>query len=130
MRFIHTIAAGMLLLGTGALALAADDPSIQGEPRDKSQKAMAEHIDQNQIGGEYVVYDGIEGELLLLEPVKLHEGLVKKGDYYVSCADFVDLDGNKYDLDFLVAEQGGEYRVYDAIVHKKNKDKRKYHVHD
>lgn len=130
MKFIHTIVAGILLFGTVAIASAADDPTIQGEPREKSQKAMSEHIDQNRLNGEYVIYDDVQGELLLLELVKLHEGLVKKGNYYVSCADFMDSSGNKYDLDFLVAEQDGDYRVYDAIVHKKNKDKRKYHVHD
>lgn len=130
MRQISTAVMAILMFGAANIALSADDPSIQGEPREKSQKAMQTHIEQNQINGDYVVYDGIQGELLLLEPVKLHEGLVKKGEYYISCADFVDADGNKYDLDFLVAEQDGEYKVYDAIVHKKDGDKRKYHVHD
>ncbi|GJM15125.1 MAG: hypothetical protein DHS20C13_04520 [Thermodesulfobacteriota bacterium] len=128
MRQVLTLLLTILLLGGTNLVFAADDPSITGKPRISSQEAMSNHIEKNQLDSSYVIYDAVIGQLLELELVELHSGIVKKGDYYVSCADFVDAKGNKYDLDFIVAENGSEYIVYDAIVHKVNKDKRKYHL--
>ena len=46
----------------------------------------------------------------------------------MSCADFEDAAGRKFDLDFLVVPDGADFRVNQAIVHKVDGDKRKYHV--
>ena len=37
MRQVSTFIAAIMLLGASNLVLAADDPSIKGEPREKSQ---------------------------------------------------------------------------------------------
>lgn len=128
MRQVLTLLLAILALGGTNLAFAADDPSITGIPRTGSQQAMSDHIEHNMLGENYIIYDDVSGKLMVLEFKELHSGLVKKGDFYVSCADFVDAEGNKYDLDFFVAENSGEYRVYDAIVHKVNGDKRPYNL--
>ena len=61
----------------------------------------------------------------------MHAGIVRKGNFYVSCADFTAADGTYYDLDMLVADHPTDgMRVLQAIVHKKGDDKRQYHVHD
>lgn len=125
MRKFTLILVTFLAFGT-TYALAADDPSIRGEVRSNTQKAMSDHINQNTINGKYVIYDAISGELRTLDFKELHKGIVKKGDFYVSCADFIDSKGNKFDLDFFVANKNGKFHVQQAFVHKVNGDKRKY----
>ena len=108
--------------------LGADDPSIQGKARTETQKSMVEHINTNTLDGKYIIYDPVSDKLRQLKFENLHKGIVKKGSFYVSCADFVDDSGNTYDLDFLVAEKNGEYIVFQALVHSINGKKRKYHL--
>lgn len=128
MRVFLTLAVTIFVFGASNSLLAADDPSIQGETRSNTQKAMSEHIKENTYDDKYIIYDAVTGDLLRLDFKQLHEGIVKKGDFYVSCADFTDGQGRKYDLDFLVVNNGGNFDVYEAIVHKVDGDKRKYHV--
>jgi hypothetical protein len=117
-----------MLLSTVTVAVAADDPSIKGELRNGIQDSMKSFIDRNTVGGEYRIYDPIDGKMLNLKFKELHEGIVKKGDYYVSCADFTDADGKMVDLDFLVIPDGQKLLVTQAIVHSIDGKKRKYHL--
>ncbi|MDA2919013.1 hypothetical protein MYX76_05885 [Desulfobacterota bacterium AH_259_B03_O07] len=126
-KFIHLVCVS-IVFGTFSICFAADDPSIQGAPREKSQAAMNKHVGENSYNDHYIIYDAVDGKLRRLKFKELHSGLVKKGDFYVSCADFVDDEGNTYDLDFLVGEKDGEYSVYQAIVHKVNGKKRQYNI--
>jgi hypothetical protein len=91
---------------------------------------MTSHITSNTYDGKYVIYDAVDGKLLKLDFKSLHKGIVKKGDFYVSCADFADNTGNLYDLDFLVGEKDGQFSVIQALVHSVNGNKRKYDVED
>jgi len=118
----------LVLLAFTPTAFAADDPSIKGEKRRAIQAAMQEHIGQNTVNGHYVLYDAITDDLLKLRLAKLHDGIVKKADYYVSCADFHDRDGVYFDLDFLVIEKDGKFQALQSIVHKVGSVKRKYHL--
>lgn len=126
------LAAGILggfLITISANAFAADDPSIKGEVRANITKAMLEHVGANTIDGDYIIYDAVEGKLLRLKFDALHDGIVKKGDFYVACGDFNAHDGTYYDLDMLVADQGdGGMRVLQSVVHKREDEKREYHV--
>lgn len=126
MRRFALIIITFLAFGGTSFVLAADDPAIRGEVRSNTQKAMSGHIKQNTINGKYVIYDAVSSELRTLDFKELHEGVVKKGDFYVSCADFVDSRGNKFDLDFFVANKNGNFHVQQALVHKVNGEKRKY----
>ena len=118
----------LVFLAFTSTAFAADDPSIKGERRRGIQTAMQEYIDHNTVNGHYVLYDAITGDLLKLKLTKLHEGIVKKADYYVSCADFHDRNGIYFDLDFLVIEKDGKFRALQGIVHKVGNVKRPYHL--
>ena len=111
-------------------AFAANDPSIKGEKRRAIQAAMQEHIGQNTVNGHYILYDTITDDVLRLKLAKLHDGIVKKADYYISCADFHDRDGTYFDLDFMVIEKDGKFRALQGIVHKVGDVKRKYHLED
>ena len=101
---------------TTSAALAADAPSIKGQIRTDVQEAMKKHIARNTIGDHYVIYDAGKGELKKLTFKELHKGIVKKGDFYVSCADFV--------------AAGEDTHVLQALVHSINGNKRKYHLED
>ena len=127
---MKSIMAVLVLLTLALTAFAADDPSIKGEQRSAIQAAMQAHIDHNTVNGHYVVYDAVTDDLLKLKLDKLHDGIVKKADYYVSCADFHDADGTYYDLDFLVVEEEGSFRALQGVVHKVGRVKRTYHLED
>lgn len=118
----------IFLLSFTQFAMAGNDPSIKGNLRKNIQAAMGQHINTNKLGGNYVIYDAINGEMKKLALKELHSGIVKKGDFYVSCADFVDAKEKKYDLDFLVAQTENGYKVLQSIVHSVDGKKRKYHV--
>lgn len=109
-------------------SMAADDPSIKGALRDGIQTSMKEFIEQQTISGSMYVFDAVEGKLLKLKLDKLHEGIVKKGDFYVSCADFVDQNSRKIDIDFMVREKSGKLITTQALVHSVDGKKRKYHL--
>ena len=120
----------LVLLAFTLSAFAANNPSIKGERRHAIQTAMQEHIDHNTVDGHYVLYDASTGDLLKLKLAKLHDGIVKKAGYYVSCADFHDRNGTYFDLDFLVIEKDGKFLTLQGIVHKVGSVKRKYHLED
>jgi hypothetical protein len=120
------ILAALLLIASPAAA--GDDPSIQGETRNGVQAAMTRFIAAQEVDGALLHYDPAAGKLLRLKLDELHEGIVRKGDFYVSCADFVSHDGTAYDIDFLVVPAGDSFRVNQAIVHSVAGEKRKYHL--
>ena len=115
-----------LFLVSPLTAYAADDPSIQGQLRTDIQASMQTFITQNTIDGQYRHYDPVSGTLRNLKPGKVHAGIVRKGDFYVSCADFTDAAGNTLDLDFLVLPTADGVRTVQAIVHKVDGNKRPY----
>jgi len=130
MKYLALITTTLLTLVIAATGFAADDPSIKGRMRTDIQAAMSKHVEEYSVEGRYAIYDTIKGELKWLKLQKLHDGIVKKGDFYVSCADFVDLKGKQYDIDFLVAKDEGSYRVLESVVHAEAGKKRKYHLED
>ena len=123
------IALGLAVFLTTS-AHAADDPNIPAEDKALVQKAMQDHIAGNRVGEHYIIYDAVSGDLLRLTFSELHAGVVRKGDFYVSCADFTTSEGTRIDLDFLVAAVEGQLQVLDAIVHKVGDTKRPYHVEE
>lgn len=126
-----TLVAFALMVGltfAAAPGLAGDDPSIQGKLRQDIQSSMQHFIAHQTVDGTFVHYDPVDGKLLHLSRPNLHAGIVKKGDFYVSCADFVDQDGRKIDVDFLVVDAAGALRTTQALVHKIDGAKRPYDV--
>ncbi len=120
--------ASALCLSLASSTLAADDPSIKGDLRTRIQSAMSDYAEAQTIDGVVRLYDPVEGKLLRLKFDALHSGIVKKGDFYVSCADFVDQMGRKIDVDFLVLPDGKNLRATQAIVHSVDGNKRAYHL--
>jgi len=117
-----------LSLAATTVAIAADDPSIKGALRENIKASMMSYIESSMINNTYYIYDAVGGKLMELKFAKLHDGIVKKGDFYVSCADFVDKNGSKIDLDFLVIKDGDNLKTVQAVVHSLDGNKRKYHL--
>ena len=117
-----------VLILAGSIAYAGDDPSIKGDLRNMIQASMQSYIDAQTINNSFYIYDPIDGKLLNLKLKKLHSGIVKKGDFYVSCADFTDPSGKMVDLDFLVIPTGYSLRTVQAVVHAVEGKKRPYHL--
>jgi hypothetical protein len=130
MKYSTLIIAAFLILGVATANFAGDDPSIKGQMRAGIQTAMDEHITDNTVGDRYVIYDAANGELKKLTFKKLHKGIVVKGDFYVSCADFADEQGKEYDIDFLVGKKGSSFFVLESVVHSEGGKKRAYHLED
>ncbi len=126
-RHLALSAAAALLLAAPA-AQAGNDPSIEGDLRKNIQAAMDSWVGEQTVDGTVRLYDPVEGRLLELRFEELHDGIVKKGDFYVSCADFADQDGRKIDVDFLVLPDGDELIATQAIVHSVDGKKRTYHL--
>ena len=119
-----------LVLFTELYTFAGDDKNIKGELRKGIKSSMGEYIDGNTIDSKFKLFDPIEGKVLDLKLDHLHEGIVKKGDYYVSCADFVDQEGRKIDIDLFVLKDGKNLKTVQAIVHSVDGEKRKYHLEE
>ena len=113
---------------TSPIAFAADDPSIKGAIRDKIKTSMMAYIETRMVNDTFFIFDAPEGRMLNLKFDKLHEGIVKKGNFYVSCADFFDKNGKKIDLDFLVVKDGDQLKTIQAVVHAVDGKKRKYQL--
>jgi len=109
---------------------AGNDPSIKGDLRGNIHKAMSKFIDNHTVNGKIYLYDSVKGSLLKLKFDNLHDGIVKKGGFYVSCADFVDQDNRKIDIDFLVVPNGNDLLATQALIHSVDGSKRKYHLEE
>lgn len=120
--------AGLIVLILGSVAFAGDDPSIKGDLRTRIQAAMSSYVESQTIGDVVRLYDPVEGQLLHLKFKALHSGIVQKGEFYVSCADFVDQSGREIDVDFLVLPDGDTVRATQGLVHSIDGKKRAYHL--
>ncbi len=121
---------GLSLFLLSVTAMAANDPSIKGDLRTNIQNAMNELIQQRTVDGSFKFYDAITNKVHNLKLVELHDGIVKKGDFYVSCADFADAKGNTVDMDFMVIPGNNKMIATQAVLHKIDGKKRQYHLED
>jgi hypothetical protein len=111
-------------------ANAGDDRSIKGELRKNIQNSMEQYIKKQTIDGKLYVFDSVENELLTLTSGKLRLNIVKDGEFYLTCADYVDQKGKKIDLDFMVRKSGDKFITTQTIVHAVDEKYRPYHVRD
>ena len=125
---LATLCAVGLLMMAVAVSAADDDPSIRGMLRPQIWATMDDYLLAQMPDGTMRLYDPIEDRVLRLEISGWHEGIVRKGDFFVSHADFIDQDGRKLDVDLLVLQSGEDLQVTQAIVHKIDGAKRKYHL--
>lgn len=111
-------------------ANAGDDLSIKGQLRTDITNSMETYIAKQTIDGKLFVFDAVQNKLLELTSGKLHKRISKDGEFYITCADYVDQDGQKVDLDFLVKTSGNKQITTQTIVHAVDDKYRPYHVSD
>ena len=118
-----------LILMAGSVAA---DTGIADNHRDAIHKAMEQHIQsvtELNGNGKFPMYDPATRSIVQLDFDKLHDSVEIKGRklaYFVSCADFTDPGGVKYDLDFLVSPN---YGVVATLIHSKDGKKTAYDIH-
>lgn len=110
------------------MATAGGDHSIKGQLRTDIMASMNNYIEASSVDGTFYMYDAVKGKLLRLKFEKLHKGVMKMGDFYVSCSDFTDGQGSKVDLDFLVVPGKDGQVTTQAVIHAVEGHKRKYHL--
>ena len=123
-----TIISISLLTLSISSAWAGNDKSIKGDLRSNIQYSMNQFINNNSVNGNLFLYDNVKGKMLKMKLDNLHSGIVKKGNFYVSCADFVDQNNRKIDIDFMVIKNGNSLITTQALVHSVDGNKRKYHL--
>ena len=111
-------------------ANAGDDRSIKGQLRKDIQNSMEQYVKNQTLDGNLYVFDAVQNKLLTLTSGKLRHNIVKDGDFYLTCADYTDQDGNKVDLDFMVRKSGDKFITTQTIVHAVGDKYRPYHVRD
>ena len=100
--------------------------------RDAIQKAMMNHIEQvteYNGNGKFPVFDPSEKTIVQLKFDYIHDSVEVMGrdnPYFVSCADFIDHKGVRYDLDFLVSKN---HEVVAVLIHAKKGKKTPYDIH-
>jgi len=114
---LASLCAAVLMLMALAVS-ATDDASIRGILRPQIWAIMDDYLLTQMPYGTMRLYDPVEDKVLELETRAFSERVVRKGDFYVSCADFVDQDGRKIDLDFLVLHTEEPMRVTQTVIHK------------
>lgn len=79
--------------------------------------------DSDLKGGYFMVYDGVNKEVLALELVKIHKDRLSNtgGDVYFVCADLKATNGKIYDLDIFMHGETADALTIDSItVHKES----------
>ena len=127
---MRKISIGLMLLALAlpAIVWSGDDPSIPKEDKAKIQAAMDTHIQGLSDKKGLPVFDHKAQAVVHLKFKELHSGVAKKGDYFVSCADFIDSAGTLYDIDLLARPSGDQYMIVESFVHKKGGEKFPYEV--
>ncbi len=99
------------------------------EFREAVQAAMLEYIDATKINGKHLVFDPVQGDYISATFQKLHTNLMMVADtFFVSCSDFLTDDGELLDIDYMVAESGGYWTVFQAAIHVRGGELRESHM--
>ncbi len=136
--FFAAASASLFLIASGKIVAQEKHPehpkSNQEHPTDKKQagltKAELAAAIRNWVEKESARNDGwlkvddpVNGKTLQLKLEKVHDDRLSqiKPDTYFACADFVEKDGTKYDIDvFMQGKTKDELRETEVSVHKMN----------
>jgi hypothetical protein len=137
-RFLVTAPLALLLIAPGRLAAQEKHPehpkSKQEHPTDKKQAGLTKaelaaairawvEKEAARNDGSLKVDDSVTGKTLQLKLEKVHDDRLSQvgPDLYFACADFVEKDGTKYDIDvFMQGKSKDDLRETEVTVHKVN----------
>jgi hypothetical protein len=116
MKYFQTAGLSILLALGLSMMVSCTRGDIGAEEKLKVQGAMKEFVDDKLLQDKNVYR--IEDKTGVFD--YLHEGVKRKGDMYVSCAD-VKVGNDVYDIDYYVKRENDNYTVKKEILHKINK---------
>jgi hypothetical protein len=137
-RFLTTVPLALLLIVPGRLAAQEKHPEHpkskqQEHPTDKKQAGLTKElgaaiktwVEKEAAGndGWLRVQDPVAQKTLQLKVEKVHDDRLSqvKPDVYFACADFVEKDGTKYDIDiFMQGKTKDDLQNTEVSVHKVN----------
>jgi hypothetical protein len=76
------------------------------------QAAMQRHIDRSVIDGAILDLDPATGEIRKLFPTKAHPMIVRAENFFVLCADLRDEAGQRFEVDYYLAQTPRGFRVF------------------
>jgi hypothetical protein len=80
------------------------------------QAAMQHHVERQSINGVFHLMDTKTGDVVPLHPVKAHPKIMRMGENFVLCFDFLNAEGKKVDIDFYMARKGNTYVVFHTAM--------------
>ncbi len=134
-RFLTAAPLALLLIAPGRLAAQEHPEHPKKEhPTDKKQAGLSKadlsaairswvQKESAANGGWLKVEDPVQHKTLELKLEKVHEDRLSqvKPDEYFACADFVEKDGTKYDIDvFMQGKTKDDLKETEVSVHKVN----------
>ena len=117
MRHIRIFRLSILFVLALSLLPSCTSSKMSAEEKSQVQAAMKEFVD-NKLSRDGNVYN-IEDKKGVFD--YLHDGVKKKGDMNISCAD-VKVGNDIFDIDYHVKNENGKYIVVKEILHKINKE--------
>ena len=117
MRRVGIVRLSILVVLSLSVLASCTSSKMSSDEKSKVQVAMKEFVD-NKLAKDGNVYK-IEDKSGIFD--YLHEGVKKKGDMNISCAD-VKVGNDVFDIDYHVEKENGKYIVVKEVLHKINKD--------
>ncbi len=132
--FLAAASLPLLLIAPGRLAAQEHPEHPKEHPTDKKQAGLSKTdlaaairtwVDKqaSASGGWLKVDDPVQQKTLQLKLEKVHDDRLSqvKPDVYFACADFVEKDGTRYDIDvFMQGKTKGDLQNTEVSVHKVN----------
>ena len=116
LRIFAVVALAASLAGLGPAAAA---PELTDSQRQQVLASIASYVEQDEaIKGSFLLLDPRTSQPLALRFDHVHQAVEPDGDGYLACVDFKDSAGKVYDVDVVVALEGGATRVEQVRLHK------------
>lgn len=115
-----------VLFGLALASFAAYEVIIEPATQEGIQGVMLAHVNEKTINGTYFIYDAVTNDMKNLQFRELHGQILRNEGFYVSCSYFVDSRGIPYCVDLVVAEENGEFKVIESVLHRVDKLARDY----
>lgn len=106
-------------MGTAIMTPVKEGRALSLLDRTKLQAAMERHVDRQTIDGVYPYLDTKTGGIKFLHPVTAHPMILRMGDEFVLCYDFMDKQNRKVEIDYYLVAKGDGYVVFHTAINNR-----------
>lgn len=107
-----------VLCAAGA-GLAEEAPKLSDEQRRAVLESIERYVEEDSaIKGRFLVVDPRTSAPIALTFDHVHDAVKPEGSQYLACVDLKDARGQLYDVDVVVALEGGSPRIAEVRLHK------------